>query len=139
MNIQNPKRWFRVTLACLAVLLVTALAADAAVTRLKALQFQPGYAKPGTLVQGVIELSIPAPPGGIKVKLDKTFRCGGCGGEVVAEPDATIHMPAELYIPAGKTSGLFNVAVIEVNHPTTLVVTATLRDQKQTAMVQLME
>lgn len=135
---EKSNRWMKMSLACLAVILVTALAVDAAVTRIKALHLSPSLVKPGQLMQGAIELSVPASVGGVTVQLAFNLRSRS---DVSIEMDALaakIHVPRDVFIPAGKITGLFNVDVLEVHQPTNLTITATLRDSKQTYTAQLM-
>ena len=134
----NMNRWGRMGLAVMAVILVTALAVSAAVTRVKALHITPSLAKPGELLQGAIELSIPAPAGGVKVTLEYTLHHRGGGDLNNPAPLASLYMPKEIFIPMGKTTGLFNVDVLQVRAPANLIVTATLGDSKQLVTVHLM-
>ncbi len=134
---EQVSRWSRLALACLAVVLVTALAVDAAVTRVKALHITPSLAKPGQLLQGAIELSIPAPTGGVTIQLTHTLHQRG-GQEMPAGQVAKVYLPVEIFIPAGKTTGLFNVDILAVHNPANFIVTAQLGDSKQTMTVHLM-
>jgi len=138
-NEEKSNHWWKMGLACLAVVLVTALAVDAAVTRVKAIHVSPSLAKPGQLMQGAVELSIPAPVGGVTVKLDYSLRARSDS----SQPDrglksATLHMPSEVFIPAGKITGLFNVDVLRVDAATSVTITATLAASKQTFTAHLM-
>lgn len=138
-NEEKSNHWCKMGLACLAVVLVTALAVDAAVTRVKALHVTPSLAKPGQLMQGGVELSIPAPVGGVTIKLEHSLRARSDSSLVSSKSQpARIHMPGEVFIPAGKITGLFNVDVLEVNAATNLTITATLGDSRQTFTAHLM-
>jgi hypothetical protein len=124
-------------MACLAVILVTAFAVDAAVTRVKAMHVTPGIVKPGMTAQGAVELSVPAPMGGVTVKLESSMRYRGLLLGDCSNPPARVSLPTEVFIPAGKTTGLFDIEVRQVDEAASLLVTATHKSSTQTVTVYL--
>lgn len=132
---EMPTRCRRPALACLTVILVTSMAVDAAEPRLSALYIMPGVVTPGDWVKAAVELTHPAPSGGVDVALEAVVRCRACGS--LDEP-ARVFLPREIHIPAGRTVGHFEVDVATIRDAADLVVTAVLRDSRQSAVVLLM-
>lgn len=140
MNMQEEKksRYGRMALAVLAVVMVTALAVDAAVTRIKALHITPSLAHPGQILQGAVELSIPAPTGGVTIELRHTLHHRGIVDQAADVHPAAISLPRSIFIPAGKTTGLFNIDVLQVSEPANLIVKAKLNNTEQVFNVHLL-
>ncbi|MFQ3611666.1 MAG: S8 family serine peptidase [Fimbriimonadales bacterium] len=93
--------------------------------RLRSLQINPASVRGGLSATGTLELSEPAPSGGVVIPLSH------------AVSGASVNLPNSITVPQGQTRAQFTIQTQPVSQPATLTVSASLNGSQVQATLQI--